>query len=122
MGKIRVPVGRATTFCLMLLLLPACASAPKFPSAESPFIGCEFDSLRRFRYALIIEYGDDTHPTRWRRRQIMSNRPDLYDTEVYSTPSYLVRRGYCPDEVQHMFEPTRPVWRQPADDISGDSR
>lgn len=109
MGDLRVQaVWKVALMSLLALLPTACVSAP----LSRPQIGCEFDSQRRFQYILIIRRDEDL--TRWRRRILLTNKPDPLDLEEHSSKSSLVRPGYCPDESLSVLE-GRSVWLQPED-------
>jgi hypothetical protein len=84
---------------VVIAALAGCASV--HPSADRPQVACEFDLLRRFRYALVV--GRDGPLTLWVRRQTLTAIPDLNDKDVHVTSSALIRPGYCPDEQQSIF-------------------
>lgn len=100
---------RVSLASLALVLFVSCASAPA--SREKPQVGCWFDPLHRFVYALIVER--DQALTTWVPRQLMSTARNTLDTEERVVESRSVRPGYCPDETASVTGKHRDVWRQP---------
>jgi hypothetical protein len=78
---------------------------------EHPQVGCWFDTLHRFVYALIVDR--DAEVTTWVPRQILSTARNPLDREERVVSSKSVRPGYCPDETKSVIGRERDVWRQP---------